>query len=142
MIASWSRLLATAVDTATPILIVRIVVGSIFLLEGILKFIIPATFGAGRFARVGIPAPEMMEPFVGTVEVVCGILVLLGLGTRLAAIPLMIVMVVALLTTKLPVLMNDGFWIAANMARLDVAMLLRVRQEINVSLMGGFGWML
>jgi len=58
------------------------------------------------------------------VEVVCGILVLLGLGTRLAAIPLMIVMVVALLTTKLPVLMNDGFWIAANMARLDVAMLL------------------
>lgn len=124
MSAAWGRLLTTAVDTATPILIVRIVVGPIFLLEGTLKYIIPATFGVGRFTKIGIPLPEMMAPFVGGVEIVCGILVLLGLGTRLAAIPLMIVMLVAIATTKVPVLLGEGFWIAANMARLDFAMLL------------------
>jgi uncharacterized membrane protein YphA (DoxX/SURF4 family) len=44
--------------------------------------------GAGRFAKIGIPAPELLGPFVGGVEVVCGTLLLLGLATRLAALPL------------------------------------------------------
>jgi uncharacterized membrane protein YphA (DoxX/SURF4 family) len=65
-----------------------------------------------------------MAPFVGVVEVVCGVLVLIGLGTRLAAIPLIIDMVVALGSTKLPMLLQQGFWKMAHEARTDFAMIL------------------
>lgn len=118
------QLLTTSADTATPIVIVRIVVGAIFILEGILKFVTPETYGAGRFVKIGIPAPELMASFVGGVEILCGTLVLIGLATRLAAIPLAIVMLVALATTKVPILVSAGFGTAANAARLDFAMLL------------------
>jgi uncharacterized membrane protein YphA (DoxX/SURF4 family) len=121
--ATASKLLGTGANVATPIVIVRIVVGWIFVSEGILKFVYPELLGAGRFAKLGIPAPEALAPFVGTVEIVCGTLILLGLATRLAAVPLMIVMVVAL-STKIPILRDQGFGIFANMARVDFAMLL------------------
>jgi uncharacterized membrane protein YphA (DoxX/SURF4 family) len=92
------------------VLLIRIVVGGIFLSEGIQKFLYPAENGAGRFARIGIPSPEVMGPFVGVVEIVCGTLILVGLLTRLAAIPLIINMLVAILTTKIPILLGHGFW--------------------------------
>jgi len=121
--ASPSHLL---VDTRAPaaVLLVRLLVGAVFLSEGIQKFLFPAALGVGRFARIGIPAPELMGPFVGVVEIVCGLLLIVGLLTRLATIPLLIDMLVAITTTKIPMLVRDGFWKMAHEARTDYAMLL------------------
>ena len=86
------------------IVLVRVLVGWVFLSEGIQKFLYPAALGVGRFAKIGIPAPQVMAPFVGGVEIVFGALILLGLFTRLATIPLLITITVAILTTKVPFL--------------------------------------
>jgi len=102
------RLLWTNAPGAT--ILVRCIVGGVFLCEGIQKFLYPEALGAGRFAQIGIPAPEVMGPFVGVVEIVCGSLVLLGLLTRLAALPLLINISVAILSTKVPILLGHGFW--------------------------------
>jgi putative oxidoreductase len=92
--------------------LVRLLVGLIvFLPEGIQKLAFPDILGAGRFANIGIPYPELMGPFVGTVEIACGTLVILGLLTRLAAIPLIIIMIVAVVSTKVPILLGHDFWI-------------------------------
>jgi len=106
------------------IVLVRVLVGWVFLSEGIQKFLFPAALGVGRFAKIAIPAPQVMAPFVGGVEIVFGALILLGLFTRLATAPLLIDIVVALLTTKLPFLVRHGFWAALHEARTDVCMLL------------------
>ena len=82
-----------------------------FFPEGIQKLIFPDILGAGRFANIGIPYPEVMGPFVGIVEIVCGALIILGLFTRLAAIPLIIIMIVAIVSTKVPILLGHDFWI-------------------------------
>lgn len=102
------RLLETNAPAA--VFLIRLVVGGVFLSEGIQKFIYPAENGAGRFARIGIPSPDVMGPFVGVVEIVCGALILVGFLTRLAAIPLIINMLVAILSTKIPILLGHGFW--------------------------------
>jgi uncharacterized membrane protein YphA (DoxX/SURF4 family) len=78
----------------------------------------------GRFARIGIPAPEVMAPFVGVCEVACGVLFLLGLLTRFAAFTMTINLLVAISPTKVPVLLHDGFWKTAHEARTDWAMIL------------------
>lgn len=99
-------------------------VGAVFLSEGIQKFLFPAEVGAGRFAKIGLPSPDLLAPFVGSVEAVCGILVLLGLRTRLATLPLLAVIGTAIATTKIPILLQKGFWNMAHEARTDFAMLL------------------
>jgi putative oxidoreductase len=91
------------------VLLIRVMVGIVFLTEGIQKFLYADELGAGRFVKIGIPAPEVMGPFVGAVEIVCGGLLLLGLLTRLAAIPLIINISVAILSTKIPMLLGHGF---------------------------------
>ena len=98
-------------------------VGIVFLSEGIQKFIFPQELGVGRFAHIGIPAPMLLAPFVGGVEIICGALIVLGLFTRLATIPLLIDIIVAILTTKIPLLINKGFWAMAHEARTDYCML-------------------
>jgi len=100
------RLFVTDAPAAT--FLVRILVGSVFLSEGIQKFLFPE-LGAGRFAKIGIPAPDIMGPFVGGCEVACGALLIIGLLTRLAAIVLLIDISVAILSTKIPVLLGHGF---------------------------------
>src|SRR5918994_313055 len=87
-------------------LLIRVAVGCIFLSEGIQKFLFPGQLGVGRFEKIGIPSPDMLAPFVACFEIGCGILVLMGLLTRLAAVPLIAVMCVAIFTTKIPMLMN------------------------------------
>jgi putative oxidoreductase len=91
-------------------ILIRVVVGAVFLSEGIQKFLFPAETGAGRFAKIGIPSADVMGPFVGVVEIVCGTLILIGFLTRLAAVPLIINMLVAILSTKIPILLGHGFW--------------------------------
>ena len=127
------------ISTGAPrsVILIRLIVGAVFLSEGIQKFLFPADLGVGRFVKIGIPAPEIIAPFVGVVEIVCGSLIILGLFTRLAAIPLIIDISVAILSTKIPILLGRsfwrfslsklpsyGFWSAAHEARVDYAMLL------------------
>jgi uncharacterized membrane protein YphA (DoxX/SURF4 family) len=111
-------------DAPPATILVRLLVGAVFLSEGIQKFLFPEELGVGRFARIGIPAPEWLAPFVGACEIVFGSLVLAGLASRLAAIPLVIIMVVAIATTKLPLLAESGFRHMAHEARTDWSMLL------------------
>jgi putative oxidoreductase len=106
------------------VILIRLAVGSVFLSEGIQKFLFPDQLGAGRFVKIGIPAPDLLGPFVGGVEIVCGVLVLLGLLTRLAAVPLIAIMLVAITSTKIPILLERGFWAMAHEARTDFSMLL------------------
>src|SRR5215218_6193142 len=105
------------------IILIRLLVGCVFLSEGIQKFLFPADIGAGRFAKIGLPAPEILASFVGVFEIVCGILVLLGFFTRLAVIPLVIIMLVAIFSTKIPMLFESGFWKMAHESRTDFSML-------------------
>lgn len=117
-----SRIFST--DAPASVLLIRLLVGAVFLSEGVQKFLIPETRGVGRFTDIGIPAPVLTAAFVGVVEIVCGSLVLVGLATRLAAIPLIINMIVAILTTKVPILLSEGFWAMAHETRTDWSMLL------------------
>jgi uncharacterized membrane protein YphA (DoxX/SURF4 family) len=120
------QLLGRIATTGAPasVGIVRLLVGGVFLSEGVQKFLYPDALGVGRFAKIGIPGPSFMAPFVGTVEIVCGGLIVVGLLTRLVAIPLIIDMLVAIATTKIPILGKAGFWAMAHEARTDYAMLL------------------
>jgi putative oxidoreductase len=102
------RLFATQAPAAT--VLIRIVVGGIFLTEGIQKFVYPADLGAGRFAKIGIPLSGIMGPFDGVIEIVCGALVILGLFARLAALLLLIDISVAILSTKVPIVLGNSFW--------------------------------
>ena len=113
-----------APDASAAVILIRLAVGAVFLSEGIQKFLFPAELGVGRFMRIGIPAPEIMAPFDGAFEIVCGVMLLAGLLTRLAAIPMIINMLVAISTTKIPILVKSGFWAMAHEARTDWAMLL------------------
>jgi putative oxidoreductase len=117
-----TRVLETHAPRAT--ILIRLLVGAVFLSEGVQKFLFPADLGVGRFAKIGIPAPQLLAPFVGMVEITCGLLIVIGLATRLAALPLAIDMVVAILTTKAPLLQSRGFWGMAHEARPDWCMLL------------------
>ena len=114
------------VATRAPgaVILIRLIVGVVFLSEGIQKFLFPDELAAGRFAKIGLPNPEFLGPFVGTFEVACGAAVLAGLLTRLAAVPLITIMLVALATTKVPILASKGFWAMAHEARTDWSMLL------------------
>ncbi|OGX87405.1 DoxX family protein [Hymenobacter lapidarius] len=118
----FRSLLATPPDPA--ILLIRLAVGVVFLSEGIQKFLFPAERGAGRFAKIGLPLPEFLGSFVGTFEIVCGLLVLLGLFTRLASGPLLLIMLTAIASTKVELLADKGFWGMLHDSRTDWAMLL------------------
>lgn len=94
------------------VILIRALVGWVFLPEGIGKFLYPVERGAGRFAKIPmIPSPDVIGPFVGGVEIVCGSMILLGFLTRLAAIPLLIDITVAILSTKLPILAGHSYGI-------------------------------
>jgi len=109
---------------SAAILLIRFAVGGVFLSEGLQKFLFPVELGFGRFAKIGIPLPGFTAPFVGFVEVVCGLLLLAGLFTRWATIPLLADMAVAIWTTKLPILVKSGFWAMAHEARTDYTMVM------------------
>jgi uncharacterized membrane protein YphA (DoxX/SURF4 family) len=122
MRAAIIRVVTTRAPAA--VVLVRLLVGGVFVSEGIQKFLYPEALGVGRFVKIGIPAPALMAPFVGVVEIVCGVLLVVGLLTRVAAIPLIIDMFVAIGTTKVPILVKSGFWTMAHEARTDYAMML------------------
>jgi putative oxidoreductase len=94
----WSRTFANSLAWLAP-LAARITVGVVFIGTGWTKLThLPQI--TKNFAGMGIPAPEILTPFVSGVEFVGGILLLLGLLTRFAAVPLMLVMVVAIVAAQ------------------------------------------
>jgi putative oxidoreductase len=105
------------------LIFIRLAAGLIFLTQGILKYIDPH-MGVLRFARIGFPYPGFTAHFVGTFEIACGLLILIGLFTRIASIPLLIVILTAIATTKIPELFrsDQGFWFMVSDARTDFAM--------------------
>ena len=106
------------------VVLVRLLVGAVFLAEGIPKFLFPAALGVGRFAKIGLPVPGVLAPFVAMVEITCGVLLIVGLLTRWAAVPLLADMTVAIITTKPPMLHTQGFWAMVHEARTDWCMVL------------------
>ena len=116
------RLMKTRAPGA--VVLIRLMVGLVFLSEGIQKFLYPDAVGVGRFTKIGLPAPGTLAYLVATFEIACGLLIAAGLLTRLAVIPTITIMLVAISTTKMPILTNDGFWKMAHEARTDFSMLL------------------
>ena len=149
---TWTDVMRTKASGWT--ILVRLLVGLVvFFPEGLQKLIFPDMLGAGRFARIGIPYPDLTGPFVGVVELVCGALIIVGLFTQLAAIPLIVIMIVALVSTKLPILLGHdvgifhlsadikrlGFWSMMHEARADFTMLLGA---LYLLIEGGGAWSL
>ena len=106
------------------VILVRLIIGLIFLSEGIQKYLFPELVGTGRFEKIGFTDPAFWAYFVGTFEIICGSFVLLGLFIRLASVPLFIIMITAFASTKWPILMEKGFWAMAHEYRTDFAMTL------------------
>jgi len=119
-----------------PIILIRVIVGVVFLTEGILKFMQPGELGAGRFAHIGLPLPDLLAPLVAVVEIVSGTALLLGLYAGDAALALLVVILVAIITTKIPILLGHplgrfeparlnhyGFLSFLHEARTDLSML-------------------
>jgi putative oxidoreductase len=108
------------------VILIRILVGWVFISEGIQKFLFPQALGVGRFAKIGIPLPQFAAPAVGFVEIFCGALLILGLFTRWVAIPLLAVIGTAIATTKVPELYTpgQGAWYMLHDARADFSMAL------------------
>ena len=105
-----------------PLIIPRIVVGLVFLTEGIQKYLFPELLGTGRFIKLGFAHPAFWAYFTGSFEIVCGTLILFGLLTRIASVPLFIIMAVAFVTSKYMLLIEKGFWIFAHEYRTDFVM--------------------
>jgi putative oxidoreductase len=141
MSTNYTTLISKSVLTKAPaaVIFIRLLTGGVFFPEGIKKFLFPDQWGVGRFTHIGIPAPQILAPFVGVVEIVCGFLLLWGLITRLAAIPLIINICVAIATTKIPLLLKNGFWDMEDHARTDYSMLMGLLFLLAV---GGGKWSL
>jgi putative oxidoreductase len=133
-----------------PIVLIRLLVGWVFLAEGILKFTRADALGAGRFAKIGFASPALLASFVGCVEIICGMLIVLGFLTRLASVPLLADITVALVSTKFPILLGHSFWGLADPttkpfglgtmlheARTDISMLIGL---VFLLLLGGGRW--
>jgi uncharacterized membrane protein YphA (DoxX/SURF4 family) len=111
-------------DNDNRTILIRLAVGLIFLTEGVQKYLFPGLLGTGRFLNIGFSHPAFWAYFTGTFEMVCGLLIIIGLLTRVASIPLLIVMITAFVTTKWPLLVNKGVWPWAHEYRTDFAMTL------------------
>lgn len=137
-------------DTVKTTILIRLMVGLVFLAEGIQKFLYPSMRGVGRFEGMGFPAPEFFGPFVGGCEIIAGLLILFGLATRLGALITFTIMLVAIVVTKLPILFEAsfgpfnlrelstyGFWSMVHEMRTDFAMFLG---SIFLMIKGGGRW--
>lgn len=115
---SFERMMPTTTQTISArvpdallvngLVLLRLVVGgAVFVSEGVQKFLYPLELGSGRFEKIGIPFAHVMAPIVGATEVLCGLALLFGYRVRLVTVPLMLVMLGALISTKLPILLGN-----------------------------------
>ena len=107
----------------SSVLLLRFWVGAVFILAGYRKFAEPESMGSGRFEEMGLPFPQFLGPWVGFWEIAGGIMVLAGILTRAGAIPLIITMIVAILTTKVPQF-QESVVQGLHASRLDFALLM------------------
>jgi putative oxidoreductase len=128
-----------ATDNSKTTILIRLIVGSVFLSEGIQKFLFAELRGAGRFEKIGLPNPEFLGFFVGAFEIVCGLFILLGFLTRLSVLPTIAIMIVAFVTTKGEILQEKGVWEMLHGSRTDWSMLLG---SIFLLIKGGGAWSL
>lgn len=126
-------------DRLSATLFIRLMVGLVFVTEGLLKFLFPDLWGAARFASLDIPAPGFFAAFIGGTEMICGFLILIGLVTRLATIPLILIMLTAFGITKAGIFVSDGIWGVLHASRTDLSMLLG---NIFLLMQGGGRWSL
>ncbi len=131
----FRKILATDANPTT--ILIRLTVGAVFLSEGIQKFLFAAERGAGRFEKIGLASPQLLGDLVGYTEINCGFLILVGLFTRIASVPLICIMLVAIFTTKIPMLQQQGVWEMLHASRTDWAMLLG---SIILLIRGGGKW--
>jgi putative oxidoreductase len=127
----------SGIRTGFGLLLLRVMVGWVFLSEGLQKFIFPGSLGTGRFAKIGIPLPQFTAPLVGVFEIVCGAMLILGVATLYAVIPLLIDIGVAIVTTKWPMVRHDGWWTAMHESRTDICMLLGL---MAIACLGAGSW--
>lgn len=129
-LSTWQAKLSST-DAPAATVLIRLYVGAVFLFEGIQKFLYPDQLGTGRFDKAGIPAPGFLAPLDGVFEIACGALILAGLLTRLATVPMIVNMLGALVITKVPILWGDallfdgksGWWDFVHESRTDLAQL-------------------
>jgi uncharacterized membrane protein YphA (DoxX/SURF4 family) len=144
----FSKLIRT--DGSKVTILIRLMVGMVFLTEGIQKFLYPGTRGAKRFEGMGFPAPKFFGPFVGGFEVLAGLFILLGFATRLSSLTTFIIMLLAIVITKIPIAFGEsfgpfalrelssyGFWSMAHEIRTDFAMFLG---SLFLMIKGGGRW--
>jgi putative oxidoreductase len=124
-------------DNSKTTILIRLIVGTVFLSEGIQKFLFADLRGAGRFEKIGLPNPEFLGAFVGTFEIVCGLFILLGFLTRLSVLPTIAIMIVAFVTTKGEILQEKGVWEMLHGSRTDWSMLLG---SVFLLIKGGGAW--
>ena len=120
----WSSTLIFKTENNNSAILIRLTVGLIFLTEGIQKFLFPELLGTGRFLTIGFSHPAFWAYFTGTFEIICGFMIIIGLITRVASIPLIIIMITAFISTKIPILVHKGVWPWAHEYRTDFAMTL------------------
>jgi len=106
------------------VVLVRFITGCVFFVEGIQKYLYPDTLGIGRFIKIGIPWPHVMIHVSAGAEIIFGMCLMIGFLTRISSIPLIINITVAIISTKVPMLFNKGFWPTVHESRLDFTMLL------------------
>ncbi len=124
-------------DAPTATVLLRLMAGGVFLWEGVLKFVY-TNQGVGRFTKLGLPAPEMTANFIATLEIVGGLLLIAGFLTRLIAVPFIIEMIVAMLSTKISLFLGTsplpappsppkiGIWAVLHEIRSDYAQIMVV----------------
>jgi len=103
----WHSIWNPPVDGPRATVLIRLMTGSVFLWEGIMKFVYP-NLGVGRFTKLGFPAPDLTAGFVAWVEIIGGILMIVGWLTRPVAIAFIIEMIVAMLSTKIAVYFGNS----------------------------------
>lgn len=134
---TWQWLFNPPEDGPSATILIRLMAGGVFLWEGILKFVY-TNQGVGRFTKIGIPAPNAMATFVGVLEIAGGVLLITGFLTRLIAVPFIIQMLVAILSTKISLYLGTsplplppappqvGFWAVLHETRSDYAQIMTV----------------
>jgi putative oxidoreductase len=133
----WHWFLTPPDTTPTATVLLRLMAGGVFFWEGMLKFVF-ANQGVGRFTKLGFPAPALTAHFVGGLEIVGGMLLIAGLLTRVIAVPFIIEMLVAMVSTKIslylgtsplplpPVPPQIGVWAVLHEIRSEYAQLMVV----------------
>jgi putative oxidoreductase len=130
-----SRLLETGDDI--KLLYIRFVVGLIFISEGVQKYLFLEVLGPAFFHEIGFKHAFFWAYFTGAFEIACGLLLLAGLFTRIATVPLFIVMITAFFTTKLPILTTKGFWEFAHDYDIDFVLTVLI---VLLFMFGGGKW--